>query len=146
MSYVVHFEALRILAALLAAGGIWWGYFLHDPFMDHVRHADSFNDLLGLLIFAPGYLITAGYLIRCLSKPSLAWRRVIWGASALIQGAWLIFLLWATAARQGFFGNLDLVGELIFGGWWAFAFTSSVYGLAVESRKRFAQPHAELNC
>jgi len=138
MSRVVHFEILRILAALLAAGGILWGLLCFEAFMDHVRHADSFDSLLKLLIFVPGYLITAGYLTRCLSKPSLAWRRVIWGASALIQGAWLIFLLWETVAGQGFFGNLNLVAFLTFGGWWAFAFACSVYGLAVEPRKRFA--------
>ena len=117
---------LRILAGVLATGGILWGLFCLPLLWD-------FDSLLKPLIFGPGYLATVGYFIRCLSTPSLIWRRVIWVASILVQGAWLTTLLWEQVTRQGFFGHASGAGLLILGGWWTFAFFVSVYGLVAES-------------
>jgi hypothetical protein len=116
---------LRILAGVLAVGGIAWGLFCLPLLLD-------FDSPLKLLLFGPGYLVTAGYLVRCLGRPSLTWRRSIWGASALIQGAWLASLVGQTIARRGFFGNLNATALSILGGWWLFGFSASVYGFLYE--------------
>ena len=121
---------LRILAALLATGGVTWGLFCLPLLLDF--------DTPWKLLYVPGYLVTAGYLVRCIGRPSPTWGRAIWGASALVQGAWLADLIGETVARRGFFGNLNGAAFLILGGWWVFSFAASVYGLLVEPGKQAA--------
>jgi hypothetical protein len=54
-------------------------------------------------IFAPGYLMTAGYYWRAFRQPSLMWRRAIWIFSILVQGAWFFIEAWFSydALRRG---------------------------------------------
>jgi hypothetical protein len=119
----------RTLAGLLAVGGTIWGMFCLPLLWE-------WDEPLKPLILGPGYLVTVGYFIRCLSNPSLAWCRVIWGASGFVQGAWLIsfFLPREAGFLQAwrFFGHGNGIGFLILGGWWTFAFIASVYGLTTE--------------
>jgi hypothetical protein len=119
---------LRVLAASLACGGVVWGLLCLPLLLDVDSPLKVVN--LGL-----GYLVTGGYLVRCLSMPSLTSRRIIWGGSALVQGTWLASLIAATAARRGWLGNLDLPALVVMGGWWALSCAASVYGLVVESRE-----------
>jgi hypothetical protein len=117
---------VRGLAALLAVGGCFWGFFLLPRVM---LNADA---TIMLLLLGPGYLVTAGYLVLCLRVPSPGWQRAIWGASALVQGAWLVFFIDAEFSRRGLLGNLWFgagFADPIFGAWWTFSFAASIYAL-----------------
>src|ERR1700677_1270816 len=81
--YLEHPKDFRILAGLLAAGGIFWGLLCLEN-IDYSLHS---------LIFIPGYIITVGYIVRCFYTPRLFWLRVIWGSSAIVQGAWLVWII-----------------------------------------------------
>ena len=123
----MHF---RFLAGVLAAGGILWGLLSVG--------AIGINGFS--LIFIPGYIITLGYIIRCVYTPRLLWRRMLWGASALVQGAWLIFyfgtlvygaLRYAVGSRSSDSGSSDsIIGDVVnpFTFWWIFALAISIYG------------------
>ena len=75
---------LRLLAGALATWGGLWGFLLliACPF-----------SLQFVLVFGPGYVVTAGCLLRAISELSYRVRLAIWGASALLQGAWFGFAL-----------------------------------------------------
>src|SRR6516162_6098589 len=81
-----HEKRIRFLAGVLAAGGVFWGFWS----VVVIRLSDSSHRILTLLIFLPGLIVTAGYVLRCFYTPSLYWRRLIWGISAVIQGAWMV--------------------------------------------------------
>src|SRR5436190_21516336 len=74
---------VRIIAALLGTGGCLWGAFCLVALI-----AFGFP-LLGVLWFVPGYVVTAGYLLRAISAPSPGICCVIWVLSLLVQGVWL---------------------------------------------------------
>jgi hypothetical protein len=128
MEHPMHF---RFLAGVLAAGGIFWG-FLCSVFMFHN---------LATLIFIPGYIITVGYIVRCCYTPRLLWRRVIWGTSAVVQGAWLISIMgiciFSVYSDLRHAGDVeDDVLPIIFDSlWWAFAFGISIYGFWFDKRQ-----------
>jgi hypothetical protein len=105
----------RLLAVFLAIGGVFWGLVLISGF--------------GLAAFLPpfglGYFLTVGYVVRVLSVPSLQTRRIIWVASIIVQGWWLIA-----------FGLPDMWmrGPNSASLWWVFASVASVVALATERK------------
>lgn len=104
----------RAIAAVLALGGAFWGVFLLGAFGPAV---------LISLPFGVGYLVTATYITRAVSIPSLATRRAFWIMSAGVQGAWLLFVGIPELLR---------IGPDLFFCWWAFATAMSVVALAIE--------------
>jgi hypothetical protein len=115
---------MRLMAGLLAAGGIFWGLFCF-LFIIAGDKARAF------LVFGPGYLVTAGYVIRFRSILSLPFRRGIWAFSLLVQGAWLGWYLWGAlhgGARSSAFEFLCVI-------WWSFAVVASLFGLVAEPRE-----------
>ena len=111
----------RFLAGLLAAGGIFFGL-LSSPIMFRTRAS---------LLFLPGYLITAGYIIRCVSNPRISWRRVIWVASVFVQGAWLFSIVAAliyTELTKGHATADDVFSPIVAWVWWIFALGVSIHG------------------
>jgi hypothetical protein len=104
----------RTIAIILAVGGSIWGAFL----------ILAFGPAAPLFLpFSIGYMVTAGYVVRAVSVPPLQVRRVIWAASILVQGGWLVFAGLPGLARQG---------PHLFALWWAFATVCSVVALAAE--------------
>ena len=120
----IHLSAktIRIIASMLAIGGLFWGLFCLPFFFAGNVQANRWHSLL---IFGPGYIVTFGYFMRCFSTPRLSIRRAIWLFSLLVQGAWLACYLWCFAQGPAWFGFL-------FGVWWLFAFTLSLVGLFSE--------------
>ena len=120
-----HPAIFRALAALLALGGIGWGVLLalHFPQSDKLAFA---------LMFGPGYVVTLGYCWRALAPPDTPWRWIIWGGSALVQGAWL-FLPIADAFKHG---PSALVNPAT--AWWACAFAISIYALFTDTADRWS--------
>jgi len=88
---------------------------------------------------APGYLVTAAYIVRCLCTPPLWARRVIWVASLLVQGTWLAWITWAIAERvmAGRTVNESPLPVM----WWLFATAASAVALLTE-RPKPAEPTA----
>jgi hypothetical protein len=118
-------HVVRGLAALLAIGGSCWGLFC-------LLFMLTAGDAVHLLVFGPGYLVTIGYFVLCLRVPSPGWQRAIWGTSALVQGAWMVFFFGAVFSRHGLLGILWFGGVFptpIFGAWWTFSFAASIYAL-----------------
>ncbi len=93
-------HVVRGLAALLAVGGSFWGYLCLSSML-----AVLGGDAIPLLVFGPGYLVTIGYLDLCLRVPSPGWQRAIWGASALVQGAWLLEFINSQLGLRGLLEN-----------------------------------------
>ena len=118
---------IRILAGILAVGGLLWGLFC----LIFIVAGDTAK---ALMLFGPGYVVTVGYIVRCCSLPPLAWRRAIWGLSGLVQGAWLLWAL-SGVVQSGFRG---FAFEFITLAWWLFAFAVSVYGLVAERDRQIA--------
>jgi hypothetical protein len=120
-----HPMKFRFLAGLLAAGGVLWGL---------LASAFVFRTLASL-VFIPGYIITVGYIIRCFSTPRLSWRRVIWGASVFVQGAWVIFYFGAYGVMYSS-GDSHSVGDVanLMTLWWIFALGISIYGYRFDKR------------
>ncbi len=117
MAEVVDTPALswpRIIAIVLALGGTFWGVFLLLGFGPAA---------LFPFPFGVGYVVTAGYIVRAVSVPSLGVRRAIWIASFVVQGAWLQSV-----------GLPDLLrtGPNVFSVWWGFATVASVIAIATE--------------
>lgn len=114
-------EGPRLIAGLLSLGGYFWSLFCLPIFLIGLQH-------LSLPILGPGYLVTVGYLYRYFGRPAYSFRQVIWGGSALVQGAWLI---WAALgmSHQAFLNPFDIVALT----WWSFALVASVAALCFES-------------
>jgi hypothetical protein len=112
----------RVLAGVLAFGGVLWGLFCLLLIL-------PYDSITALLYFGPGYVVTAGYIVRLCSTPPLGWRRAIWGLSALVQGAWLLWYL--TELLRGASGPRKPF-EWIALAWWSFAFSTSVLGFVAE--------------
>ena len=116
-----HPMKFRFLAGLLAAGGIFWS----------ILSLGAIS-----LVFIPGYIITLGYIVRCISTPRLSWRRAIWGASIFVQGAWLLYYFGGyfyeiLRGAYNVYATQDEIGDVInlMTIWWVFAFAISIYGL-----------------
>ncbi len=114
----------RIVAGFLAIGGIYWGVLLL-PWMPQPE-----NLLLKLFVFGPGYVVTLGYWIRVLASPPLLGIQLIWGASVLVQGGWLVCHVVATLGREG--GVTRLAQPKLVVAWWLFATVGSVVALMLE--------------
>jgi hypothetical protein len=118
---------IRFLSSLLTAGGVICGL-LCSVFM--FRTWDS-------LVFLPGYIITVGYAIRCFHAPRLYWRRVIWGSSTIVQGAWAVgvasFAIYGVL-RYGGMTFADFFGFMIYYSWWIFALVVSIYGFRYDNK------------
>jgi hypothetical protein len=114
----------RIIASILAVGGICWGAFL----------VAVISELAGPVawwtycVLLPGYLITMGYIVRAVSNPPLGLRRFIWGASAIVQGAWFLFAIVGAPIRT--------VGMCLLIGWWAGSFALSAYAVFADTKGR----------
>jgi hypothetical protein len=106
----------RVIAVVLAAGAAFWGGLLLLSFGPIV--------LLPFTPFGWGYIVLAGYIARAVSCPALGVRRVIWGASLLVQGGWLCLGL-----ADGFDRAVE---KPITPLWWAFATGASVVALLTE--------------
>lgn len=116
------------LAFILMMGGLLWGTLLLLVFFD-VHGPVEF--LVMLLIFGPGYFVTAGYFVRAAALvPSVSRRRLIWGASSLVQGLWLCFDIGLTVEIGGLRSGLAWMFFI----WWTFAFVSSVYCLFTDTQ------------
>jgi hypothetical protein len=120
----------RSLATLLAIGGCFWGLLL-SPWL--LRPDVS---PLAVAVFGPGYLVTVGYIVRSVSKPPTAGRLLIWLSSLLVQGAWLLFLIWGMIEKvaAGRSAAHDVANATT--AWWAFATLASVVGLLADLPKQ----------
>ncbi len=123
--------APRIVAGLLAIGGIYWSVLL----LPWMRQPE--NLLLKLFVFGPGYVVTLGYLIRVFASPPFLGRQVIWGASVLVQGGWLVCHVVATLGHEG--GITRLAQPISVVAWWLFATVGSVVALLLEREEHGAQ-------
>lgn len=113
----------RLIAVVLALGGSGWGVFLLLAFGPAV---------LFPVPFGVGYVVTAGYILRASTTPAIGLRRLIWGASVLVQGAWLCLGI----------ADLGRTGPNLFFWWWAFATAASVVALTTERVGPDAEPGA----
>jgi hypothetical protein len=120
----------RFVAILLAAGGTFWGLFLLAGFGPAA---------LIPLPFGIGYLVTVGYIVRSVMVPPLGVRYLIWGASILVQGAWLLWIV-SDMAKRVAAGRQVFEPPLIIA-WWAFATISSVVAIVCERRGGPAEPN-----
>lgn len=126
----------RLLAALLALGGCFWGLILSPWFFR--RDVSP----LAIATFGPGYLVTLGYIVRSVSTPPLGARYLIWASSFLVQGAWLLWLSWGT--MEGIAAGRSVLRDVAnpMAAWWVFATAASVVGLLCERPKQIAdQPN-----
>ncbi|HEY1378253.1 MAG TPA: hypothetical protein VGF55_15745 [Gemmataceae bacterium] len=114
----------RLLAAILALGGGYWGLIL-SPWLFQLDVSP-----LALVVFGPGYLVTLGYVVRAVSTPSLSTRRFIWIASIIVQGGWLGFALWGIAEKVAA-GRMPNE-PVLFEAWWALALVLSMAALLAE--------------
>lgn len=114
-----YFRTLAVFLALCASG---WGLFcgLFIAFGDPIR---------SLLILGPGYAVTLGYWWRVWFPTRTSFRRTIWAASTLVQGAWLAGVS-AMIFADGRGSLIEFVNP--FTAWWIFAFATSVYGLVAD--------------
>lgn len=107
---------IRIIAALLALGGAFWGFLL---LMIFNTEGSASRLSIFILVAGPGYLVTAGYAVRALLSVSFIVRITIWRCSMLVQGAWLIF-------------GVIVPTPLTL--WWLLAFVGSIFAASKESR------------
>ncbi len=87
----------------------------------------------GVLIFAPGCLLTIGYYWRTFATPPLNWRRAIWILSILVQGTWCFAVAWnAYDALQHGNGYAGLWGLVLAAGIWGVPLGLSILALCLE--------------
>jgi hypothetical protein len=130
------------MAGALAVGGVFWAVICLLLIWAADYHAKV------LLLFAPGYCVTAGYIFRCCSHhPSLSARRAVWFFSLLVQGAWLLWYFLGAALLHIFkvISNGWAVGlaqwldsspltRFIYVSWWFVAVAFSILGLLAEPK------------
>jgi hypothetical protein len=109
----------RVLALSLAIGGAAWGLVVLVLLLLG-GHALDF-----VLIFGPGYAITAAYAVRACHTPRQKWRLLLWIMSALVQGSWLVPSVLDVVRG----GGAQTTFYFLSLGWWAYAFLVSVYGI-----------------
>lgn len=122
---------LRMLARVLAVGGGFWSVFCLPLLLGGV--ATRTIPTLG-----PGYLITAGYVIRAVmpnppSAEGARWARRIWCLSAVVQGVWLGWW-WSGAIENPRDHTLMSPFGISIMLWWTFATIASLYGVFAEPR------------
>jgi hypothetical protein len=119
----------RMVAILLAFGGLGWGLFLFAAF--------GISALLPLP-FGVGYLITIGYIVRTVFTPSFVVRRILWVTSILVQRGWLIWILTEMVRASIMHGHFEIKSQFemacVF--WWTFATIGSILALVNEPRFR----------
>lgn len=115
-----RFLAARCLAAILAAGGLFWSSLLWlayggDPGPE------------AILFLAPGYLVTLGYILRTAMLPTCGARTLIWGLSLLVQGGFLVLQVTDTWSQETLLHVFNPAGI-----WWLLATTASIAGLLLD--------------
>ena len=112
-------SVFRVLAIILSVGAGLWGIFCSYFLIYGDRE-------LSLLIFGPGYVVLAGYLWIAIGYPHSDVRRLVWGLSALVQGAWLVFgvLVLLHDRLNGF--------AILIASWWFGSFVVSICGAAMD--------------
>jgi hypothetical protein len=121
---------------LLALGGTFWGVLL-APWLFQPGVSP-----VAWVVFGPGYLVTIGYVIRAIGTPPRGARYLIWVSSLLIQGAWLLWLIWDVTERVA--EGRSVNEPSLMAAWWLFATVSSVVGLLTE-RPTMAEQVAEVD-
>jgi len=111
------------LAVVLALGGCCWGLLL-SPWLFRGDVSP-----LAVAVFGPGYLLTAAYIVRSVSRPSVQIRSLIWLASLLVQGAWLVWDL--RGICQAIEAGRSMPPVLLTA-WWAFATGASAIALVAD--------------
>jgi hypothetical protein len=87
----------------------------------------------GDVILLPGFVVTAGYWWRATRPPHWRWCRAIWGLSALVQGAWLVALLFLVVHGGSFPSLKDLYdSSLIVPFWWGASSLISIAGVILD--------------
>jgi hypothetical protein len=107
----------RLIAILLAIGGCYWGVLLAGLITQ--------ENAIRSLVYGPGYVVTAGYLVRAFCNVSVGWRRAIWIVSAIVQGTWLMFVGLGDILN----GKLQLPNL-----WWLVTTVVSVYCAIADAR------------
>jgi hypothetical protein len=120
----VRFNAPRVIAVLLAIGGIFWGVLLL-PLIPHAEHP-----IRPLLVFGPGYLVTVAYLVRAITTPPLRYRQVIWVLSILVQGGWLALDIVDILGKEEPTTRLTNANSM--DAWWLIATVGSAVALMME--------------
>ena len=110
----------RVMAGVLAAVATLWCIFCALIIF--------FGNWKALALLGPGYLVTLGYYWRAIGHPSLRWRRIIWGVSGLVQGAWLLGII--GAAHFGSLGGWS--SSALFITWWSISFGASLAAFVLE--------------
>jgi hypothetical protein len=120
----------RLVAMLLAVGGCFWGLLLL-PWLFQPDVSPR-----ALAVFGPGYLVTLGYIVRSVTTPPRAVRYLIWASSILVQGAWLVWLIWAVTEQLA--AGRSVLRDIanLMTAWWVFATAASVVGLLTEGPKQ----------
>ena len=113
----LHEVLIRVIAALLAVGGAFWGVLLLAIF--HTE-GDALRVLAFATIAGPGYLVTAGCFWRSAVCGHSPWRIAVWISSILVQGAWLLTSICIAEPNPATL-------------WWIFAFAASMTGLLMET-------------
>jgi hypothetical protein len=124
----------RLLAILLALGGCYWGLLL-SPWLFFRANVSP----LAVIVFGPGYLVTLGYIVRSVSTPPAGFRVLIWVSSLLVQGAWLLFMIWNVFETIAAGGSAMHDIENIMTAWWVFATAASVVGLLADMPNHASQ-------
>ena len=126
----------RSLAILLALGGCLWGLLL-SPWLFQ-RDVSP----LAIAVFGPGYLVTLGYIVRSISTPPPGARLLIWVSSLLVQGGWLLFLIWGVIEKLVAGGSVarDIANPAT--AWLVFATVASLVGLLADLPKEAEQEAA----
>ena len=83
-------KAFRRLALSFAIVASLWSVFATFFIVGSM----TYGSYLALIIFGPGYIVTAGYWWRGLTDPPLGWTRTIWITSFILQACWLTCLFW----------------------------------------------------
>ncbi len=125
----------RAIAICLAIFGVFWSLFCILFLL--------LNPLKWLLMLGPGYLVIVGYIWRAATTPKTEKRRLIWGFSAIVQGAWLWWFI-TTSVIYGFnFGSsssLEIVTLL----WWVITFAVSILGIVADRAYQPPNPRLQL--
>ena len=114
---VARMSSSRLIATILALGGIIWSVLLLSTF--------GLWSLLPLP-FGVGYLLTIGYCIRSVANPSMTFRSVLWWGSIVINGVFLAVDLFGNGS-QAFEKPVPLI-------WWSFAVSMSSIALVCERK------------